>query len=46
MVSSIVFLLNIMGHDMVFVFSDNLVCKEELNLMLKVIGLLVKVWWV
>ena len=28
------------------VFSVNLVCKGELNLMLKVIGLLVKVRWV
>ena len=28
------------------VFSVPLVCKEELNLMLKVIGLLVKVRWV
>ena len=30
----------------VTVFSVNLVCKEELNLMLKVIGLLVMVRWV
>ena len=28
------------------VFSVNLVCKEELNRMLKVIGLQVKVRWV
>ena len=37
---------NLPGKNYSDVFSVYLVFKEELNLMLKVLRLLVKVWWV